>query len=440
MARTETNFSGKRVVAACFIIMFVIQGGMQTFAVFMPSIVEDTGFSLVQISLISSFATLFGFLANMSFGRVLKKCGLKGTILIGIVAYSVHFYLFAIAHTLLVFYIGACMGGFVIGYSTAAACSVAITNWYVKKRATMISISFSGSMFGGAMIMYLLGILIELFGWRNTYIIQGTVLGIIAIIATVFMLIESPARKGQKPYEFEEPARDPISGATSSLTSETAGYRTAGEAVLGPITPPMEEGLLLSEARRTPAFILILLGLLLVGVTTNIENYLPAFWRSQGLSVSESSTMMAIYAGIAGLASLVLGRISDRLGAKAYVLANFAFFIAGSIAVFYVGIIGTAPMLASLVVFALGGKKNSNLMPPMVTVECFGRRDYKQIIGYFQSMLQLGIAISNPIISKLQAIHDDYQLPFYWMAALGVAALILIQAGLRLAPYHRSNR
>ncbi len=177
-----------------------------------------------------------------------------------------------------------------------------------------------------------------------------------------------------------------------------------------------------------------------MGVTTNIENYLPAFWRSQGLSVSESSTMMALYAGIAGLASLILGRISDRLGAKAYVLANFAFFIAGSIAVFYVGIIGTAPMLAALVVFALGGKKNSNLMPPMVTVECFGRRDYKQIIGYFQSMLQLGIAISNPIISKLQAINDDYKLPFYWMAALGVAALILIQAGLRLAPYHRSNR
>jgi len=431
MARAETNFSGKRVVAACFIIMFVIQGGMQTFAVFMPSIVEDTGFSLVQISMISSFATLFGFLANMSFGRVLKKCGLKGTILIGIAAYSVHFYLFAIAHTLLIFYIGASMGGFVIGYSTAAACSVAITNWYVKKRATMISVAFSGSMFGGAIIMYLLGILIELFGWRNTYIIQGTVLGVIAIIATVFMLIESPARKGQKPFDFEEPAREPADSGSSG---------NCGKILLETITPPAEGGLLLSEARRTPAFILILLGLLLVGVTTNIENYLPAFWRSQGLSVSESSTMMALYAGIAGLASLILGRISDRLGAKAYVLANFAFFIAGSIAVFYVGIIGTAPMLAALVVFALGGKKNSNLMPPMVTVECFGRRDYKQIIGYFQSMLQLGIAISNPIISKLQAINDDYKLPFYWMAALGVAALILIQAGLRLAPYHRSNR
>jgi len=411
MALSEKNFSGGRVVAACFVIMFVIQGGMQTFAVFMPSIVEDTGFSLAQISLISSFATLFGFLANMSFGRVLKKCGLKMTIVIGIVAYTVHFFLFAVAHSLLVFYIGASMGGFVIGYSTAASCSVAITNWYVKKRATMISIAFSGSMFGGAIIMYLLGICIETFGWRNTYIIQGALLGAVALFITLFVLIDSPVRKGQKPY-----------GAEEAVSVKQAA----------------EEGIILAEARKTPSFILILIGLLLVGVATNIENYLPAFWRSQGLSVSEASTMMAIYAGIAGLASLVLGRISDRMGAKAYVLANIIFFMVGSISVLKIGILGTAPMLGALIVFALGGKKNSNLMPPMVTVECFGRRDYKQIIGYFQAMLQLGIAISNPIISKLQAVNDDYKLPFYCMAALGLAALLLIRTGLRFAPYKRA--
>lgn len=408
------KFSGWRVVGGCFIIMFVIQGGMQTFAVFLPSIVADTGFSLVEISLISSFACVFAFFSNMLFGRVLKKFGLKITVIIGIVCYSVHFYIFALANSLLVFYAGAIIGGFVIGFSTVAACSVVLTNWFVEKRALMISIAFSGSMFGGAIIMYLLGLLIDLYGWRMTYVIQGTVLGLMALIAILFLIIEAPDRKGQLPYGTDKAAE--------------ANVKTNQE-------QQAEQGIEVSKAKRTPCFFLMLAGLLLVGIATNIENYLPAFWQSMGMGVVDSAKMMAVYAFLAGIAAIILGKISDKMGAKIYTLLTLVLFVAGCLAVYFVGIIATAPMLGALLVFALGGKKTSNLVPPQVTVACFGRKDYCLLIGSAQAMLQLGIAVSNPIIGKLYAVGENYFLPFMVMAVLAIAALLLIQASLRFAPY-----
>jgi len=402
------------MVCGCFIIMFVIQGGMQTFAVFLPAIVADTPFSLAEISLISSFACLFAFFSNILFGKFLKKIGLKFTVIIGIVCYSVHFYVFAFANSLPVFYAGAILGGFVIGFATVAACSTVLTNWFVEKRAMMISIAFSGSMFGGAIIMYLLGVLIDLYGWRTTYIIQGTVFGLIALIVILFVIIESPDRKGQTPYGVK---------TTAELTTTTSDY------------PQDEQGIEVSVARRSPCFFLLLLGLLLVGIATNIENFLPAFWQSLGMSVTGSAKMMAIYAFLAGLAAIVLGKISDKMGAKIYATVTLLLFVVGCLAVYFVGIIATAPMLGAMFLFALGGKKTSNLVPPQMTVFCFGRKDYSLIIGSAQAMLQLGIAISNPIISKLYVVGGDYRLPFSVMAILAVLALLLIQASLHFAPY-----
>ena len=323
--------------------MFVIQGGMQTFAVFLPSIVADTPFSLAEISLISSFACLFAFFSNIIFGRVLKKFGLKITVIIGIVCYSVHFYFFAFANSLLVFYAGAIIGGFVIGFSTVAACSVVLTNWFVEKRALMISIAFSGSMFGGAIIMYLLGVLIDMYGWRMTYIIQGTVLGLIALIVILFVIIESPALKGQLPY----------------------GVKTASELPLKTSDSQQAElGLEVSAARRTPCFYLLLLGLFLVGIATNIENFLPAFWQSLGMSLTGSATMMAVYAFLAGVAAIVLGKISDKMGAKIYTTVTLLLFVFGNTKVlrktsFY---IGSVLMIISIVSLVFSGIRKNQMV------------------------------------------------------------------------------
>ena len=50
----KEKFSGWRVLAGCILCMFMVQGTLQAFAVFLPQIVADTGWSLAMVAQVST--------------------------------------------------------------------------------------------------------------------------------------------------------------------------------------------------------------------------------------------------------------------------------------------------------------------------------------------------------------------------------------------------
>ncbi|MDR1043915.1 MAG: MFS transporter [Candidatus Adiutrix sp.] len=415
----DAKFSGWTVLAGCFIIMFFVQGGLQTFAVFLPSIMNDTGWTLSSIALMSTVATVAAFFANMLIGTLLKKMEAKWILFIGVAVCTAHFFMYSYATSLLGLYVGAACGGISIGFGTVAPVSVVMNNWFIKKRATYMSIVIAGSMFGGAIIMPICGQLIHHFDWRVAYRILGASIGVIVLFSVIFLVADSPQKKGQKAY-----GADDEPGA--------AGGDSGGPAVADGVTPVV--------ARSSASFWLLLVGILLVGCSTNIENFLPAFWQSRGLTVSTSSSIMGIYAFITGVCTICLGRVSDKLGGLAYAFLTSGLFIIGTISIFFIGAAATPIIIMAVIPFAAGAKKTSTLTPPLVVAASFGRKHYGAIIGYFTGMLQLGIALSNPIIGELYRSSGDYQLPFMVMAVFNAAALVLIIFALKLAPYKPSKQ
>jgi MFS family permease len=416
---TNTNkFSGWTILVSCFIIMFFVQGGLQTFAVFLPAIMKDTGFSLGEVAMISTVATAAAFLANMSIGLLLKKLSAKTILFIGAFICALHFVIYSVAESLPVLYLGAFCGGLSIGLGTVAPVSVVMTNWFVKKRSTYMSIVIAGSMFGGAALMPLSGLLIDYFDWRVAYRAIAAVVALVTFFTIIFLVVDDPSKKSQKPYGFEEDQK----------TSEDGERQSA----------PVVSGVTLAEARKSISFWLLLFGVLLVGCSTNIENYLPAFWQSNGMSVKTSSSIMGLYALLTGVCTILLGRVSDRLGGKTYIALTVVMFILGTFLIYVVGAGASFVVILAIVPFAAGAKKTSTLTPPLVVGESFGRRHYGAIIGYFTGMLQLGIALSNPIIGTLHKASGGYMLPFLVMGVLSAVALVLILSALTAAPYRKS--
>jgi MFS family permease len=417
------KFSGWSILICCFLVMFFVQGGIQAFAVFMPAIIAETKFSLKDVALISTIATVVAFAANMSFGFLLKRFSAKTILFIGAFICSGELVLISLAHTLFGLYVAAFCAGLAIGWGTVAPISVIMTNWFVKNRATYMSIVIAGSMFGGAIIMPFAGQLIHRFDWRVANQVLAVAVAVVCFTAILFFMTDHPAKKGQKAYGAEEPS--------TQVQTKDSGQSPA----------PPSDGVTLAQARRSLSFWLLLLGIFLVGCSTNIENFLPKFWQDEGLSVPTSTAIMGIYALLTGVCTILLGRVSDKLGGRIYITLTTVLFLIGAFLIYRVGAAATYIVILAIIPFAAGGKKTSTLTPPLVVAESFGRQNYGAIIGYFAGVLQLGIAASNPIIGALhKSSGDNFRLPFIVMGVVSVAAFLLIQVALAKAPCRVSKK
>lgn len=392
----------RKAIAAfvgCFLCMFVVQGGMQTFAIFLPQIGESTGWGVSQVSIASSTAAAGAFLANLAISGALKKLSPKAVLAVGIIAFAAQELVFGSSIQPWMFWLGGCFGGIAMGWGTVATCSIIIDSFFDADRSKFMAVTVSGAMFGSVAFNPLATLLIGQLGWRRAYFMQGALVLCIGLLAVLLLIGRLPERK-----------------ACAAETVEQGGLTAA-------------------EARRTDSYWLLGLGIFFIGLSTNIENFMPAFWQSRGVSVAASSAIMTAYAAMAALMSIVMGRVNDRLSGKAYVAATSVLFSGAILVMARTGVVSSlAILILCCIPFAAGGKKASALIPPLVVAEAFGRRDYPAIIGFFAGMLQLGVMASNFVIGPL--LEYGYTPTLTAMTGINLAGLACVVIALIKKPYN----
>ncbi len=413
MAEVQQRFSGWRVLAGCFLVMFLVQGGLQTFAIYLPSIAEETGWGVPAVAIVSTTATVGAFLANLVISRFIEKLSAKWVLFIGTLFLCGHWLLYSVSLNKYMLWFAGFLGGIAIGFGTVAPCSIIMTNWFVKNRSQYVAAVIAASMFGSTILNPLAGQLIARFGWRHAYQVQALTVGLIAVLVVLLLVIDGPERVNQRAYGALE--------AGASADAQAAVVTGGIEA---------------SAARKTASFWLMILGIFLIGLSTNIENYIPAFWQSRGMSAVTSSSIMGVYAFIAAVGSIIMSKVNDKLGGKNFVLITSILFAISTLVMAFTGVVSALPLLIIVCIpFAIGSKKASGLIPPLVVAEAFGRKYYAQIIGSFTAMLQLGIAASNPIIGAMLNSSGGYNLPFTAMVVVNLVGMALIFIALVRKPY-----
>lgn len=413
MAEVREKFSGWKVLAGCFLVMFLVQGGLQTFAIYMPSIAEETGWKVSSVAIVSTTATVGAFLANLVISKFIEKLTAKWVLFIGTLFLCGHWLLYSVSHSVYLLWFAGFLGGVAIGFGTVAPCSIIMTNWFVKNRSQYVAAVIAASMFGSTVLNPLAGQLINHFGWRQAYQVQALTVGLLSVLVVLIFIIDGPERVKQRAY-----------GALETVAEE--GSQTT--AVIG--------GIEAAAARKTASFWLMILGIFMIGLSTNIENYMPAFWQSRGMSAVTSSSIMGVYAFIAAVGSIIMSKVNDKLGGKNFVLITSVLFAVSTLIMAFTGVVSVLPVLIVVCIpFAIGSKKASGLIPPLVVAEAFGRKHYAQIIGSFTAMLQLGIAASNPIIGALLNSSGGYNLPFTAMVIVNLAGMACIFVALVRKPY-----
>lgn len=412
MKKKSQRFGGWSVLIGCCIVMFLIQSCIQAFSVYMPAIASSTGWTVSNVALVSTTATVGAFFANMSISFFSRKIGPKYLVCLGIILYSIHAFLMSVSSNIYMLWFAGFVCGGAIAFGTIAPCSILITNWFIKNRSQFVAIVVAASMFGSTLINPLAGMLIEQFGWRNAYKIQSIVIGGLALLAAVLLLSDTPAKKHQTAY-----------GASDT---QEQGH------------PVVIEGITPAAARKSTCYWLMLVGIFLIGLSTNIENYLPAFWQSKGMNPVTSSGIMGVYAFISAICSIAMSKVNDKLGGKNFVMITSISFAVSTAIMILTNVVSFIPLLiCACVPFAMGSKKASSLTPTLVVSEAFGSKHYNAIIGAFTAALQLGIAVSNPAIGTLMNYsgQNPYTLPFGVMIFINVIGMVLVFTALINKPF-----
>ena len=397
-------FYGWVISGLVFLNLGMAYGAQYSFGVLFPAMIEEFRWNRQSLAgAFSVYAFLYSFL-GIILGRWVDRFGprivlMAGSICLGMgiglisqVRAPYHLYL---AYGLLASW------GMSATYMTA---NPTIVKWFVERRGMALGLAQSGLGVGIVLIPPLTGVLIEVFGWRNTCITLGV--SVFAVLFTTsFFLIGYPEKVGLLPdgHKANGPGR-PGQESPGNILNEVSWT--------------------VAEAIHTRSFWL----LTVIFFCTWLMVFFPLvhlviFTLDIGLSRSAAFTALSFLGGSSTLGRLSMGAISDRMGRKRTLGLNLTVQIFTWIWILYTGSTWMLMVFAGLFGFSYGGI--SAVFPAMVG-DYFGRLKAASVIGAIFTIAGVAAAFG-PIVGGI--IYDQtksYQLAFILGTVTNLFSLLLL--------------
>ncbi|HEV8673434.1 MAG TPA: MFS transporter [Methylomirabilota bacterium] len=392
-------FYGWWVALAFAVIVFLSTGIRFTVGPFLKPIVADlgtdrAGFSLVvslSLFLYGAFMPLLGRLVDR-FGA--RPVGLAGTlVLAGAVAATgqvTRLWQFG-----LVYGVGVALGLAATGHVVGSA---VLSRWFVRRRATALSVLGGASMAGMSLLVPVSMWLILTIGWRTTYAVVALVLLVVIVPLLLWVVRESPEAMGLAPD-----GGPPLPPGGAGSAPERTGVARALQ------TLPFWQ---LSGGMFTCGFSMSLLAAHGIPMLTD-HGYSPML-ASWALGLLGASSMAC---------AMLLGAIGDRIGRRpvlAWLYATRALLLAGLF------LVHDSPG-ALLAVALLGGASMSGslAMTSALTADIFGRFSVGSIFGLIFLVHQAGGAGGSWLGGLLFELTGGYGVAFAVAAAQLLAGALV---------------
>ena len=383
-------------------------------ALFKP-IASELGFSRAVTSVAASIVRLEGAFEAPIAGWITDRFGPKWIVISGVLLMSLGLILMSFIGSLWAFYL---MWGVIFGTGYIVAVHLpidtAISNWFVKKRGTALSIKMVLSGLSGVLVMPLIAWLIIVQGWRPTCLIGGLVMGLVGLpMAWFFLKSRRPEYYGLLP-DGREVKEEKLEVAR--MIDRGIEYATEVQ----------EVEFTLRQAMRTPAYWLILLthGIHALAASAINVHCIP-FLTDIGIAPLGAAGIMAIMVAASIPSRPVVGFLADRLGRN-----RLRFLLMGTYLLQFLGftvfLLNQTPSMIYVwfILYGIGMGAGWTLNPPL-RASYFGRKAMGSIGG--SSMLFLTpLGAAAPIY--LGWVHDttgSYLSAFILIAALLALAVFL---------------
>ena len=304
-------FFGWYVVAAVTFIAFVNTGSRSSFGIFVIPMSEEFGWNRLTISSVAALGAIVGGAAQPFLGYAFDRVGARKVIVTSLVvvglATAALGLTFNFIFLLLVF-------GFVTSISNSGAAlarGALLARWFVRKRATVVSVGAVGTSAGSLLLVPFAMFLLQATGgnWRITWAALGLIILVLAVPLGFLFIRDDPSKVGLKPYGEHDPSED--------AAADRFRHRRG----------PLEVDAW-SESFRSPPIWQMSGAFFVCGFTTLIMSvHFVPYAIDIGVSPGLAATIFGVMMGLNVLGGLGSGMLADRFGRKNLLAA--AYFIRG---------------------------------------------------------------------------------------------------------------
>jgi len=413
-SRSSKPFYGYYIVAACFINLFMLWGlFVNSFGIFMVPITQEMGWSREALSTTLSVRSLGMALMAPVAGRLIDRLGAKPVMAVGALVVGIGLIAAGRVNALwqvhVIFFIAGC--GLIC--ATMIPTSLILSNWFVTRRGTAMSLAFVGTGAGGAVMAPVASWIIRTYSWRTAFTLCGGLIALMVVPIVLLIIRNRPSDMGLEPYTGADAPAE-----TSAKTSAETSAKAAGE----------EWGVDAREAFSRREFWLIAAVMFIVALIANgIHNHCPAYLEDIGHSPERAAFAWSVVMGVLVLGKLAFGPIADRWGAGKTMAATFAIYTVSILVLMMAKPYWLAMVFAGLYGFACGAPLT---LYPLLVVGTLGMRNFGSIYGNLLIAGAIGSAIG-PYAPGLVVTRTGSYLPifaaFMIFAALGVVCALFIK-------------
>ncbi|HEU0074469.1 MAG TPA: MFS transporter [Dehalococcoidia bacterium] len=393
---TSRVFYGYWMVAAAFGVQLITAGLlMQSYGAYVAILQEQRGWSKTALSGAFSLTQLVSGMVGPIQGVVMDRIGPRAVMRVGFVIFGIGFMLLSQVNSLTAYYAAFIVLAFGFALSAFFPLTVALVNWFERNRSRVLSTMSLGFAVGG-LIVPLVAVSLEEFGWRNTAFASGVIM-IVAGVPLASVMRRRPEDYGD--------VVDGIRSLPIDRPEAPAPERRA------------QRDFTAREAIRTPAFWLISFGhgsaLLVVGaVSVHIISHLK---EDLGYSVGSASLVVTLMTSMQVAGMLIGGAIGDRYDKRMICAVCMLMHMAGMLLVTYAtgfGMIGAFAVLHGLA-WGIRGP-----LMQAIRADYFGRSSFGTIMGISTTIIMVG-QISGPLFAGIMAdATGDYVAGFTILAVL----------------------
>ena len=413
LSRRLPFYYGWVVLGAAGSSMFVRNAaGSLTFAVFVPLIADDTGWSRALIGGAAAVGGLLATGASPPVGWAIDRFGARVVLVLGLVVIGLSTMAMAwLSVHIAIFYAALAVGRIMFSSPLNVGPATVVGRWFVRQRGRATGLLFL-SHSGGMVVFPLVATWVSVaYGWETAWIVLGIMVYGIALLPASLLIAQRPENVGLLP-DGDHP--DDVDDTVE--TSTTSDGQSADEGMEWTTR----------EALRTPALWVLALGtgfLFLLQSGTN--TYQADLLRSKGIDLALSQFSIVVNAAGTGIGSLLWGRVLEQVRVS-YTYAIVALVMALACGIFVIAdTVLLTYFAAGLFGIAVAGIL---VVPPVAYANFFGRQSLGTIRGVTEPFTSLGQAIGAVMSGLVFHLAGGYGIAFIIYAALGAltaAALLL---------------
>ena len=339
-------------------------------------------------SLTLTIANICVALGGLATRRLTKLVPLRVLLIAGVAVLAGSTLATSVAPSMGIIYLLSATKGLAGGIIGFVLITYILNKWFVAQLGLATSIAMGCSGLAGAVFTPIIQPVVTGFGWRAGEVLVAALMVALCLPAILFVPSCDPGDTGLTPFG--------ASGAPAKPASQDK-------------KPPIEVDRML--------FAGVVLYAVLAAAVSAMPQHFPGFAEEVGLSASVGAAMISVCMVANTLGKIVMGWLTDRIGARASILA-YTMLVCASIAALLLVHVPAVYIVAALFFGLCYSRATVGLT--MMCREIFGKRGF----GIVYPVAALGCSFSNAVFSS--AVGFGYDLTGGYTVSLVVFLAFLV--------------